>query len=311
MQTISVSLFLPYLKMDLKQFAPYVAKRVTDFMHGYIDTLDDKAPNLKESMKYALLLGGKRARPLLVYATGKLVGQKEESLDYVAAAIECVHSYSLIHDDMPEMDNDTLRRGHATVHVKFGQAGALLAGDALQALGFEFLSDPSSKLSAQAVSSLTRLLAVNAGYSGMCGGQAIDLASEKKHIGLDELKVLHSKKTGALIKAAVLMGANSVDGVSQDALNALESYARWTGLAFQVWDDVLDVIGDTSVMGKNQGSDELLEKSTYPSLLGIDAAKEFAFECADKAKKALLDPAIDGDVSILTQFADFTVNRDH
>ena len=297
--------------MDLKQFAPYVATRVTDFMHDYIEGLDDHAKDLKESMKYALLLGGKRARPLLVYAAGKLFGQNEACLDYVAAAVECVHSYSLIHDDMPEMDNDSLRRGHATVHVKFGQALALLTGDALQALAFEFLSDPASGLSSKSVASLTRLLAVNAGYTGMCGGQALDLASEKKHLEIEELKLLHSKKTGALIRAAVLMGASSVENVSADALQALDDYARFTGLAFQVWDDVLDLIGDTAVMGKNQGSDLILEKSTYPSLLGIEKAKSFARECAEQAKAALQSPYLRGDTSVLSQFADFTVCRDH
>ena len=212
---------------------------------------------------------------------------------------------------MPEMDNDSLRRGHATVHVKFGQALALLTGDALQALAFEFLSDPASGLSSKSVASLTRLLAVNAGYTGMCGGQALDLASEKKHLEIEELKLLHSKKTGALIRAAVLMGASSVENVSADALQALDDYARFTGLAFQVWDDVLDLIGDTAVMGKNQGSDLILEKSTYPSLLGIEKAKSFARECAEQAKAALQSPYLRGDTSVLSQFADFTVSRDH
>ena len=295
--------------MNLEQFAPYAASRVTDFMHGYIDSLDDAAPKLKESMKYALLLGGKRARPLLVYATGKLLGQTEEVLDYVAAAVECVHSYSLIHDDMPEMDNDKLRRGHPTVHIKFGQAGALLAGDALQALAFQFLSDKDSGLSDSSVARLTNILAVNAGYSGMCGGQALDLEAEKQHLGLSELKVLHSKKTGALIRAAVLMGAYACENVSETICSNLDEYAKWAGLAFQVWDDVLDVIGDTAIMGKTAGADIALEKSTYPALLGIDNAQNFAKECAQKAKNAL--KTIDGDTSVLSSFADFTVSRDH
>lgn len=295
--------------MELKEYSTHVATRVTDFMHAYIDSLDDAAPSLKESMKYALLLGGKRARPLLVYATGKLLGQSEECLDYAAAAVECIHSYSLIHDDMPEMDNDKLRRGHPTVHVQFGQAGGLLAGDALQALGFQFLSDARSGLSDGAVVRLTRLLSVKAGYEGMCGGQALDLEAEKKHLELDALRLLHSKKTGALIRAAVLMGAQSVDGVSDDIIGRLDDYARWTGLAFQVWDDVLDVIGDTAVMGKTQGADIALEKSTYPALMGIEKAKDYARECADKAKACL--EGITGDTTILKAFADFTVSRDH
>ena len=189
--------------MELKEFAKDVASRINSFMESYINKFDDDAPELKESMRYGLLLGGKRARPLLVYATGLALGQSIEKLDYAAAAIECVHAYSLIHDDMPEMDNDKLRRGHDTVHVKFSQTVALLAGDALQTLAFEILSDEKSGLSDRAVAQLTRLLSTKAGYQGMCGGQAIDLASEGKHLSFDELRLLHSKKTGALIRAAV------------------------------------------------------------------------------------------------------------
>ena len=197
--------------VDLKEFAPKVVKRVNSFMENYLNSLDNAAPNLKAAMSYGLLLGGKRARPLLVYATGKAFGQSDDKLDYAAAAIECVHAYSLIHDDMPEMDNDKLRRGHETVHVKFSQTQALLAGDALQTLAFEILSDQNSQLSDKSVATLTRILATKAGYSGMCGGQAIDLDSEGKHIPLESLKLLHSKKTGALIRAAVLMGAYARD----------------------------------------------------------------------------------------------------
>ena len=295
--------------MELKDFSKDVVSRVNAFMENYIKGFDDEAKTLKESMAYGLLLGGKRARPLLVYATGLALGQSMDKLDYPASAIECIHAYSLIHDDMPEMDNDSLRRGHETVHVKYSQTVALLAGDALQTLAFEILSDEKSGLSPKAVASLVRILSSKAGYSGMCGGQAIDLESEGQHIPLERLRVLHSKKTGALIRAAVLMGAVASENVSESELKALDEYAGFTGLAFQVWDDVLDVIGDTAVMGKTQGADISLDKSTYPSLMGLDKAKEFAFECAQKAINALAGLNID--TTILKEFALFTVNRDH
>ncbi|MBO6257720.1 MAG: polyprenyl synthetase family protein [Succinivibrio sp.] len=295
--------------MNLKEFAPHVVNRINDFMSDYLDGMDDEVPELKEAVRYGLLLGGKRARPLLVYATGMALGQEERILDYPAAAIECIHAYSLIHDDMPEMDNDKLRRGHDTVHIKYGQDGALLAGDTLQALAFQILSDERSGLSDRAVVLLTRILSVRAGYSGMCGGQSLDLGAEKRHIALDELKLLHSKKTGALIRAAVMMGAMSADHVSPKTLEALDEYARWTGLAFQVWDDVLDVIGETAKLGKIAGADEFLEKSTYPSLIGLDKAKTYAEECAHKAIDAV--GVLNIDSSLLCEFAEFTVTRDH
>lgn len=293
---------------SLKEFAPWSQNRVTSFMDEYVSAFDDDAQDLKESMRYGLLLGGKRARPLLVYATGMALGQKPEVLDYAAAAIECIHAYSLIHDDMPEMDNDKLRRGKPTVHCKFGQTTALLAGDALQTLGFEFISDPKSGFAPKNVAALIHVLAKGAGYRGMCGGQAIDLQSEHKAISLEELKLLHSKKTGALIRAAVALGAIAADA-DKDTLKTLDDYAVNVGLGFQVWDDVLDVIGDTEIMGKTQGSDESLDKSTYPKLLGLEEAKAFAYEYAAKACEAL--KSLPYDTTILAQFANFAVSRDH
>ncbi|MGN0915099.1 MAG: (2E,6E)-farnesyl diphosphate synthase [Succinivibrio sp.] len=295
--------------MELFEYASMVKDRVNGFMESYLETLDNDASELKQAMSYGLLLGGKRARPLLVYATGSAFGVPMEKLDYAAAAIECVHAYSLIHDDMPEMDGDELRRGRPTVHVKFTPTVALLAGDALQTLAFEILSDRKSSLSDRSVASLTRVLATKGGYSGMCGGQAIDLQSEGKHISYDALRLLHSKKTGALIRAAVLMGAYCCDSVSEEQIATLDEYAKWTGLAFQIQDDILDVIGDTAVMGKAQGADISLDKSTYPSLLGLEKAKEFALETANKAKECL--KRLDLDTYLLSQFADFTVSRDH
>ena len=295
--------------MELKEFAQMVATRVNEFMKDYLQSFDDAAPNLKDAMSYGLLLGGKRARPLLVYATGLALGQDIKKLDFAASAIECIHAYSLIHDDMPEMDNDKLRRGRETVHVKFGQTVALLAGDALQTMGFELVSDPKSNLSNQSIAKLTHILATKAGYSGMCGGQAIDLDSEGKHIPLESLKLLHSKKTGALIRAAVLMGAYASERATSEEIAILDEYATKVGLAFQVWDDVLDVIGDTKVMGKTQGADISLDKSTYPSLMGIEKAQQYAKDCAKEAIEVV--SKLNADTSLLEQFALFTVTRDH
>lgn len=296
------------MMQSLKEFAPWVQNRVTSFMDEYVSSLDDDAKSLKEAMRYGLLLGGKRARPLLVYATGMSLGQKPEILDYAAAAVECIHAYSLIHDDMPEMDNDKLRRGKATVHVKFGQTTSLLAGDALQTLGFQFISDPKSGFAKENIGSLIHVLAESSGYLGMCGGQAIDLESEHQRIGLEELKLLHSKKTGALIRCAVKLGVIA-SGADEKTLKHLDDYAKAVGLGFQVWDDVLDVIGNTEIMGKTQGSDENLDKSTYPKLLGLKNAEDFAKSCADTAIAALNE--IPYDTNILAQFATFAVSRDH
>lgn len=295
--------------MNLSEYSSYVATRINAFMERYLDELDDEVPSLKAALRYGLLLGGKRARPLLVYATGTMLGQSEERLDYVAASCECIHAYSLIHDDMPEMDNDRLRRGRETVHVKFGQAEALLAGDTLQALAFQFLSDPSSKLSPACVTKLTQLLAKYAGYSGMCGGQALDLLAENVKIPLESLRLLHEKKTGALIRAAVLMGAEASEQVESWQLKTLDDYAQKLGLAFQIWDDVLDVIGDSAVMGKNANSDEQLNKSTYPALLGLEQAKTLARQAASEAIALL--KTLPYETGILQDFALFCVTRDH
>lgn len=295
--------------MELGAFASSVRERVTSFMRSYVDHLSNDVPSLKEGVAYALLLGGKRARPVLAFAAGRLYGTPESMLDYAAAAVECVHSYSLVHDDMPEMDNDTMRRGNPTVHVKFGQAGALLIGDTLQALAFQILSDPRSGMAPSSCARLTSILACGAGYEGMCGGQSLDLEAEHQHLALEPLRKLHSKKTGALIRAAVLMGAQCGGERDPGDIEALDAYARHVGLAFQVWDDVMDVTEDSATLGKNAGSDLEKEKSTYPSLLGIEGAKRCARQAADAAKDALL--AIKGDTSLLSQFADFTVSRDH
>lgn len=317
--------------MELASFFQYVQKRVNQCMQHKLESMPSVPQDLKEAMEYGLLLGGKRARPYLVYATGLAFGGHERDLDYVASAIECIHAFSLIHDDMPEMDNDMLRRGQPAVHAKFGAATALLAGDALQALAFDLLTDAKCHISWQTKAHLCSCLAQATGFLGMCGGQALDLAAEHKKLDQEALEHLHSLKTGALIAAAVQMGymaahddMNHIEDYSDPIASALSLVEAWpanrelkaiknyglkVGLAFQVWDDVLDVAGDTATLGKTVGSDEKLEKSTYVSLLGLEEAKSYAVQLAQEAKRSLSD--LDVDTKLLSQFADFCVNRDH
>ncbi len=316
---------------QLSEFFTLVQQRVNACMQYKLDSLPDEPQELKEAMKYALLLGGKRARPYLVYATGIAYGASRRDLDYVAAAVECIHAYSLIHDDMPEMDNDMLRRGQPTVHAKFGAATALLAGDTLQALAFDFLTDDKCRIVDEVKAKLCGVLARAAGFCGMCGGQALDLKAEHQHLEQDALEHLHRLKTGALITSAVQMGymaaryedayrnqqsdavAHALGFVESPQLNhdleLLTVYGQKVGLAFQVWDDVLDVDGDTAVIGKTVGSDEAHEKSTYVSLMGLEKAKAYAQQLSNEACEAL--QGISANTSLLEQFARFCVNRDH
>lgn len=317
--------------MELADFFKHVQERVNYCMQQKLERLPAEPRELKDAMEYALLLGGKRARPFLVYATGLAFGGNERNLDYVAAAVECIHAFSLIHDDMPEMDNDLLRRGQPSVHAKFGAATALLAGDALQALAFDCLTDVKCKLSGNTKAHLCACLAQATGYCGMCGGQSLDLDAENKQLNRPDLEHLHLLKTGALITAAIQMGylaatddmrqsdtyvdpiANAMNLVEawpmSRELESLKAYGCKVGLAFQVWDDVLDVAGNEAIMGKPVGSDEKLAKSTYVTLLGLDQAKAYAQQLADEAKSCLAN--LDVDAKLLKQFADFCVQRDH
>ncbi len=299
------------LDLSLAEFSHKVAEKIDDFLSKRLEALDDDGTSLKDAMAYALLTGGKRSRPLLVFATGMGLGVDEKILVYPAAAIECIHAYSLVHDDMPEMDNDKLRRGMPTVHCKFGPATAMLAGDALQSLAFDILSDPSSGLSTNAALKLIRILSDMAGQKGMCGGQAMDLHYEHKKIALELLYLLHAKKTGALIRAAVMMGACVREDLPSEVLNALDNYAKALGLAFQIRDDVLDVTGDTEVLGKQAGADIAMGKNTFPALLGLDEAQKRASDSCDEALKSLRFIENYGNFSILESFARFAVTRDH
>lgn len=268
--------------------------------------LPDNGSRLHQAMRYSLLNGGKRIRPVLCYATADLFGGYNPITDRAACAVEMIHAYSLIHDDLPAMDNDDLRRGKPTCHLAYDEATAILAGDALQARAFEILCPEDASPQPQYLS-LIRKLAKAAGSEGMVAGQALDLAATNNHLTLEELEMMHLKKTGALIAASVMMGALSTTSVSQEELRQLELYSKAIGLAFQVKDDILDVESPTETLGKRQGSDQALNKSTYTSLLGIAGAKEKLAELHQKSLDALR-PFGDR-ARVLSELAHFIVGR--
>jgi farnesyl diphosphate synthase len=253
--------------------------------------------DLGAAMRYAVLDGGKRLRPLLVLATAEAVGDASSSpaARQAACAIELIHAYSLVHDDMPCMDNDVLRRGKPTVHVQFGEAQALLAGDALQTLAFEFLTPQDASVPAAVQAACVGLLARASGYQGMAGGQAIDLASVGQRLTEDQLRQMHRLKTGALLLCSVQMGAACVPGVPAPVQAALQRFGEALGLAFQVVDDVLDVTADSATLGKTAGKDEAADKPTYVALMGLDAAKTYADALAAQAMQALADTGLPDD----------------
>ncbi len=261
---------------------------------------------LHQAMRYSVLGGGKRLRPALLYAVGNAFGTPWESLDAPAAAVEIIHAYSLIHDDLPAMDDDDLRRGKPTCHKVYGEALAILAGDALQALAFELLARESTWTSAGQLAML-RLLSEACGSLGMAGGQAIDLEAVGRRLSLSELERMHRYKTGALIRASVLMGALASGCADGPQFVALDRYGAEIGLAFQIHDDLLDVLGDTAVIGKTQGSDVARGKPTYPALIGLDAARDLAHAHSRAAIDALR--AFDERADDLRALARYVVER--
>ncbi|WP_421954656.1 polyprenyl synthetase family protein [Polaromonas sp.] len=274
---------------------------------------DAPAPaGLGDAMRYAVLDGGKRLRPLLVLAACEAVNGNAHAALRSACAVELIHAYSLVHDDMPCMDNDVLRRGKPTVHVKFGQAQALLAGDALQALAFEFLTPDDDTVDAATQARLCRMLAQAAGFQGMAGGQAIDLASVGMPLTSEQLHEMHRLKTGALLQASVMMGA-SCGTPSLQVQHALRDYGAAVGLAFQVVDDILDVTADSATLGKTAGKDAAQDKPTFVSLMGLDASKAYAQELLARALASLDRLEADGlrNTSALRALADMLVNRQH
>jgi farnesyl diphosphate synthase len=270
---------------------------------------------LGEAMRYAVLDGGKRLRPLLVMAACEstdgdataALSERTEAALRAACALELIHAYSLVHDDMPCMDNDILRRGKPTVHVKFGQAMALLAGDALQALAFELLTPQDSSVSAPVQARLCALLARAAGEAGMAGGQAIDLASVGIKLSEEQLREMHRLKTGALLQAGVTMGA-ACGSATPAQLKALNDYGAAIGLAFQVVDDILDVVADSATLGKTAGKDADNDKPTYVSLMGLDQARAYAQSLYSQALAALQTSGL-ADTRALHALADMVVQR--
>lgn len=243
---------------------------------------------LHQAMRYSTLGGGKRLRPLLVYATGQALGVAPDVLDGPACAVEFIHVYSLIHDDLPAMDNDDLRRGKPTCHKAFDDATAILAGDALQALAFHVLAhDPALAVTAEQRIAMVETLAMASGSLGMVGGQGIDLDSVGKELDLPGLEAMHIRKTGALIRASVRLAALARFGLEEGTAERLDRYAKCIGLAFQIQDDILDVESDTQTLGKTQGKDQVNDKPTYPALLGMAAAKEKAGDLIDEALDCL------------------------
>ncbi len=272
--------------------------------------LDHGAPaELVLAMRYAVLDGGKRLRPLLVLAACEAVQGNTQAAMRAACAAELIHAYSLVHDDMPCMDNDVMRRGKPTVHVKFGEATALLAGDALQALAFALLTPEDGAVPAEMQAALCRLLARAAGSAGMAGGQAIDLASVGQPLSEKQLRTMHQLKTGALLQGSVLMGA-ACGHPSPEQIGALQAYGAAVGLAFQVVDDILDVTADSATLGKTAGKDALADKPTYVSILGLERSRGYAQELLGEALTAL-DRASLAQTQALQALANMLVNRSH
>lgn len=289
-----ISAYLPRIEENLSALTP--ASHHTD-------------EKLVAACRYSLLNGGKRLRPILVYLTGELFNADNTDLDRIACAIECVHSYSLVHDDLPAMDDDELRRGRPTCHIAYDEATAILVGDALQCLAFETITE--SQFNGTTVNNQLKIvntLANASGLLGMCGGQALDIAATDSVITLTQLEQVHKLKTGALLKSAIKMGALA-GNANELEIAALARYAEAIGLAFQVQDDILDVEGDTHTLGKPQGSDIEANKATYPALLGIEGAKDKARNLVNQAIDALSE--IDADTGRLKAIAEYIIARDH
>jgi geranylgeranyl diphosphate synthase type II len=265
-------------------------------------------PSLHEAMRYAVLGGGKRIRPALVYASGQSVGSRWEQMDSAACAIELIHAYSLVHDDLPAMDDDDMRRGKPSCHKAFGEATAILTGDALQALAFYVLAHDKTSEDAKTRLRMIDTLALAAGSRGMVGGQTIDLAATGRQLDIAELEDMHIHKTGALIRSSVVLGALTVPGLSASTLEKLDHYAKCVGLAFQIHDDILDVEGETDTLGKRSGADQLLDKSTYPMLFGLAGAKLRARELHEEAMESIA--GMDEKADPLRWISAYAIERD-
>jgi geranylgeranyl pyrophosphate synthase len=298
------------MNQDLKTYLSTCQARVENALSQRLPSTTVLPLRLHEAMRYSVLNGGKRMRPMLTYATGNVLGISPDELDAIACAVESIHVYSLIHDDLPAMDDDDLRRGKPTCHKAFDEATAILAGDGLQAFAFELLAhDATITATAQKRLEMITCLAKASGSQGMVGGQAIDLESVGKMLTLPELENMHIHKTGALIRASVVLATLAKENVDPEAAKKLDNYAKCIGLSFQVKDDILDEESDTQTLGKTQGKDKDNNKPTYPALLGLAGAKQKAQELHEKALENL---AYFGDeANLLRDLSLYIIQRDH
>jgi farnesyl diphosphate synthase len=295
--------------MPLDETLSRYQDQINAALDNWLPAASDEPERLHQAMRYAVLGPGKRIRPVLVYATGEALGTPLAQLDACAVAAELIHAYSLIHDDLPAMDDDDLRRGRPTCHRAFDEATAILAGDALQALAFGAISGcPILSVASERRVEMVKVLAEASGSLGMAGGQAMDLAAVGVDLSLEALEKMHLYKTGALIRASVRLGYLSSASKTDAMAPRLDRYARCIGLAFQVHDDILDVEGDTSVIGKPQGSDDDQDKPTYPRILGMEAAKGAAVRLCDEAIECVAPLGAHGET--LRQIAAYIVQRD-
>jgi farnesyl diphosphate synthase len=295
------------VRVDFNAWSREVAARTEAALMELLPPAHIAPKRLHDAMRYSTLGGGKRVRAMLVFAAGEVSGADARRLEVAASAVEMIHAYSLIHDDLPCMDDDVLRRGKPTCHMEFDEATALLAGDALQSLAFQLLSERPLAETAEEQLKMLHLFAVACGSRGMAGGQAVDLEAVGKTLTLPELEYMHILKTGALIRTSVLLGAHCGRGLTQGELDHLDRYGKCVGLAFQVVDDILDEESDSATLGKTVGKDRADGKPTYTSLLGLSRAKEFARELLRDAHAALASFDVQG--QRLRELADFIVQR--
>jgi farnesyl diphosphate synthase len=294
--------------MSFSSIQQNVQARIDQKLTQFIEQQTQTANELVAAMKYSAVGGGKRMRPLLLSIVGEMLGADQDDLDVASMAIECIHAYSLIHDDLPAMDDDALRRGKPTNHIQYGEATAILAGDALQTLAFEIvLNHPLSAPNDAKRIDLARVIAKASGVNGMCAGQSIDLIATGNDISLEQLTQLHQLKTGALLNACVSLGSILAPRITDEETELLQRYAKKVGLAFQVQDDILDVISDSETLGKPQGSDFELNKNTFVSHLGLEGSQSFLQKLHHEALQAI--SSLPYDTEQLKAFTDYLVSR--
>ncbi len=292
--------------LNLQSFIANCVDLVDSKLDEIVPTADTEPTKLHEAIRHSLFAGGKRFRPAFVFAVGETFGVPFEKLVTVAAAIEMIHTYSLIHDDLPAMDDDDLRRGKPTCHVKYGEATAILAGDALETLAFKAIAEDENLSADVRVRLVAEIANASGTPNGMVAGQQVDLESERKKISIEELEAIHREKTGAIIEVSARVGA-IIAGASKEKLEAVTKYASSLGLLFQITDDLLDVTQTTEVLGKTAGKDASAEKATYPSLCGVEGAHELARKTYEEACRELTK--LDGETRLLHQLADYILKR--